>query len=324
MLRLLTNRLLTEKAFIANPEMTATPISNPLYIIGFPRTGTTLLHNLLACDPAARWLRLWEGLYPAPAPQSWDADPRITQAEKWVTSFGKVAPRLASAHKLKPQGPEECLWLIEHTFTDFIFELRASVPTYSKWLVEHEADVNIHEYYLRQLQMLGMHCDARHWVCKAPRHLAGLAGLLAIFPEAHFVQIHRDPVEVLPSICSLCEILQGAVSDTVDKIAIGTHWRQRLKNIFVGTREVRTDANAEQFLDVHYTDLVRDPLSTVQRIYDYHGYDYSDNFEEAMQQWQANNRQHKHGVHQYTPEEFGLDADGVRSEFAAYCEEFDL
>ena len=87
---------------------------------------------------------------------------------------------------------------------------------------------------------------------------------------------------------------------------------------------MRARANAGQFLDVQYSDLVRDPLDTVRCIYDYHGYDYSDDFEEAMKQWLTNNRQHKHGAHRYTLEEFGLDAAGVRSEFAAYCEEFDL
>ena len=112
MLRLLTNRLLTEKAFAANPAMNDTPIDRRLYIIGFPRTGTTLLHNLLVCDPAARWLRLWEGLYPAPPPQSLENDPRIAKVEEWAVGFDKVVPRLASAHKLVPRGPEECLWLI--------------------------------------------------------------------------------------------------------------------------------------------------------------------------------------------------------------------
>jgi hypothetical protein len=97
-----------------------------------------------------------------------------------------------------------------------------------------------------------------------------------------------------------------------------------MKNIFEGAREVRTGANAEQFLDVQYTDLVRDPLSTVRRIYNYHRYEYSDHFEEAMKQWLIDNRQHKHGTPGYTLEEYGLDAVGVRSEFTAYCEEFDL
>ena len=324
MLRLLTNRLRTEQAFADNPALAETPIPRPLYIIGFPRTGTTLLHNLLACDPAARWMRLWEGLYPAPAPQSLEDDPRIAEVEEWAAGFEKVAPRLAAAHKLDPRGPEECLWLIEHTFNDLIFELRAHVPTYSRWLAEHEADVDIHQYYRRQLQLLGAHCRGNHWVFKAPRHLPGLAGLLAVFPKARIVQTHRDPAAVLPSLCSLCEILRGAASDAVDKPAIGAHWHARLKAIFEQATAVRATAAEGQILDIQYADLVADPIATVQHIYAHHGYEFTEPFESAMRQWLAANRQHKHGSHRYTLGEYGLSEAQVHEDFSEYTKEFGL
>ena len=324
MLRLLTNRLRTEQAFADNPALAETPIPRPLYVIGFPRTGTTLLHNLLASDPAVRWMRLWEGLYPAPAPQSLEDDPRIAEVEEWAAGFEKVAPRLAAAHKLAPRGPEECLWLIEHTFNDLIFELRAHVPTYSRWLAEHEADVDIHQYYRRQLQLLGAHCRGNHWVFKAPRHLPGLAGLLAVFPEARIVQTHRDPAAVLPSLCSLCEILRGAASDAVDKPAIGAHWHARLKAIFEQATAVRATAAEGQILDIQYADLVVDPIATVQHIYAHHGYEFTEPFESAMRQWLAANRQHKHGAHRYTLAEYGLSEAQVHEEFSEYTKEFGL
>ena len=311
MLRLLTNRLRTEQAFAENPALADTSIPRPLFIIGFPRTGTTLLHHLLACDPAARWLRLWEGLYPAPAPVSLEDDARIAQVEQWAAGFEKVAPRLAAAHKLQPRGPEECLWLIEHTFADLIFELRANVPTYSRWLAEHEADIEIYQYFHRQLQLLGAHCNGSHWVFKAPRHLPGLAGLLAVFPEARIVQTHRDPAAVLPSLCSLCEILRTAASDAIDKPAIGAHWHARLKAIFETARAVRATAAEGQILDIQYTDLVADPIAIVQRIYDHHDYNFTELFEVAMRQWLTDNRQHKHGAHRYTMAEYGLNENGV-------------
>ena len=314
-LRLLVNRLLTEQAFASNPEMAQTPIERPLYILGFPRTGTTLLHSLLTCDPAARWLRLWEGLHPAPAPESLEDDSRIATTRDWVAGFEKLVPNLARAHKLDATGPEECLWLIEHTFADLIFELRAHVPSYSKWLAEHEADKSLYRYYRRQLQMLGWKCRGSHWVCKAPRHLPGLGGLLSVFPDARIVQTHRSAESVLPSICSLCEITQSAASDTVDKTAIGAHWHQRLLEIERRSGEVRAAADPAQFLDVQYADLVANPIDTVQRIYDYHGYDYSAEFENGMKQWLAGNRQHKHGAHRYSLEEYGLDAETVRTDF---------
>ena len=314
-LRLLANRLRTEEAFAAHPEMAETPIERPLYILGFPRTGTTLLHNLLACDPASRWLRLWEGLHPAPAPKSLNDDPRIAKSEEFVTGFEKFAPLLANAHKLNATGPEECLWLIEHTFADFIFELRANVPSYSLWLSENEAEPVWYLYYRRQLQMLSWKCKGSHWVCKAPRHLSGLSGLLSVFPDARIVQTHRSPEKVLPSICSLCAITRSAASDLVDKESIGTHWHQRLLEVGRRSIEVRSTSDAEQFLDVQYNDLVTDPIGTVHRIYEYHGYSYSDSFENAMKLWLANNRQHKHGPHRYSLDEFGLDAEVVRRDF---------
>ena len=324
MLRLLSNRLRTEQAFTEKPALAETPIPRPLYVIGFPRTGTTLLHNLLACDPAARWMRLWEGLYPAPPPQSLEDDPRITEVEEWAAGFEKVAPRLAAAHKLAPRGPEECLWLIEHTFNDLIFELRAHVPTYSRWLAEHEADVDIHHYYRRQLQLLGAHCRGNHWVFKAPRHLPGLGGLLAVFPEARIVQTHRDPATVLPSLCSLCEILRGAASDAVDKPAIGAHWHARLKAIFEQATAVRATAAEGQILDIQYADLVTNPIATVQHIYAHHGYEFTSAFEAAMRQWLVANRQHKHGAHRYTLEEYGLNEAQVHEDFSEYTKEFGL
>ena len=155
-----------------------------------------------------------------------------------------------------------------------------------------------------------------YWVCKAPRHLPGLGGLLSVFPDARIVQTHRGAESVLPSICSLCEITQSAASDTVDKAAIGAHWHQRLLEIERRSTEVRAAADPEQFLDVQYADLVGDPIGTVRWIYEHHGLDYSTEFENGMNQWLADNRQHKHGAHRYSLEEYGLDAKTVRADFA--------
>nr|VFJ64437.1 MAG: Sulfotransferase family protein [Candidatus Kentron sp. FW] len=324
MARLLTNRLLTEQAFADEPSMGDTPIERPLYVIGLPRTGTTLLHNLLACDPNARWLHLWEGLYPAPSPKSLENDPRILRSEEWTASFEKVAPLLPIAHKLQPRGPEECFWLMENTFTDLIFELRARVPGYSEWLIANEANADIYRYYRRQLQMLSNHCRGRHWVFKAPRHLPGLAGLLAVFPDACIVQTHRDATEVLPSLCSLCEILWSAVSDDVDKYAIGAHWLQRFGKIVEQTHKTYSIAKPGQILDIRYVDLMRDPIGTVRRIYDHHGYEYSPEFEIDMRGWLANNRQHKYGLHRYTLEEYGLNAAKLKRDLHDYQQAFGI
>ncbi len=315
-LRLLCNRLKVQRDWTAHPEIQRVDIPRPLFILGLPRTGTTLLHGLLACDPSARYLHFWEGLYPSPAPVDFEHDPRIRAVEDWARGFHRLAPRLAAVHHLDPRGPEECLWLMEHTFIDLIFELRAHVPSYSAWLAQRESDTASYQYFRRMVQLLGWKRNGCHWVFKAPRHLFGLAGLLAIFPEARIVQTHRDPVEVLPSLCSLCEVLRGAASERVDKTALGAHWRDRLMRVLKNARRVRESAPPGQFLDIHYRDLLRDPIGAVARIYAHHGYEFTQKFQQRMEAWRKSNRQHRHGPHDYSPEEFGLNARSLREDFA--------
>jgi hypothetical protein len=325
-MRLLCNRLLMARDFAQHPEIEETAIPRPLYILGMPRTGTTLLHNLLACDPAARSIRLWEGFFPSPPPDAAtrDADPRIAQATEMVGTFNHLAPKLAAVHYLDPTGPEECLWLFEHTFVDFIHELRAHVPRYSDWLTEHEADPATYREYRKMVQLLGWRSPGQHWVFKAPRHLMGLAGLLEVFPEARIVQTHRDPLEVLPSLCSLCEIDRQIFTEQPDKDLIGDFWMGRLQRGFTHALEVRESDTPERYVDVAYRDLIADPIAVVKRIYEAHGYAYTDAFEQAMRDWLEANRQHKHGVHRYALEDYGLEAAGVNRAFAPYRERFGL
>ena len=327
LLRLLGNRLRMQRDFAKHPEIGEAQIPRPLYVLGLPRTGTTLLHNLLACDPAARSIRLWEGIFPSP-PQPGvprESDPRIAMAMEWAAAINQLAPDLARAHELNPTGPEECLWLIEHTFVDFIHELRAHVPAYSAWLEEHEAGQPVYEEYRRMLQLLAWQHQGQHWVFKAPRHLMGLPGLLKVFPEARIVQTHRDPGEVMPSLCSLCEIDRKIFAADPDRKAIGDLWMRRLgggMKTAMGAREA--DLEKERYVDVHYKELVADPIGAVRGIYEKHGYPYSDAFEEAMRAWLEANRQHKHGVHRYALEDYGLSSDRVNEVFADYRKRFQL
>ena len=168
LVRLLSNRLKIQHDLASHPDILEVPIVKPLYVLGFPRTGTTFLHNLLACDPNARSISLWEGLYPSPPPDrnTRDCDPRIEKVTQWIATINAVSPQLASAHHLNPTGPEECLWLFEHTFVDLVFDLRAHMPSYSKYLIKNEGHVDAYAYYKTLLQLLAWRCDGQHWVLK--------------------------------------------------------------------------------------------------------------------------------------------------------------
>ena len=215
--RLLVNRLKIQADLKRHPEILEVPIRRPLIITGLPRSGTTFLHRLMSEDPAGRPLLFWEALEPSPPPRAETrrTDPRIARARKSVKTLYALAPQLAATHLYDAEAPEECNNLFGHElaagFLAFIFD----VPRYAVWLVDQDLVEN-YRSFRRQLQLLSWRCPGDYWVLKAPPHLFALDAVLAVFPDACIVQTHRDPLQVIPSVCSMSAGFRGITSDRVD------------------------------------------------------------------------------------------------------------
>src|SRR5262249_9521199 len=151
-----------------------------------------------------RPLLFWEMRMPSPPPtrETYKTDPRIAKARKNVRVLKALAPTIASAHELDAEAPEECNGLFENAFASGMFTLIAHVPSYAEWLKQCDK-VPAHRYYRRQLQLLSWRLSGSHWALKAPAHLFNLGSLLEVFPDACIVQNHRDPLEMIASLCSL-------------------------------------------------------------------------------------------------------------------------
>jgi hypothetical protein len=85
---------------------------------------------------------------------------------------------------------------------------------------------------------------------------------------------------------------------------------------------VRDRAPAEQFLDIGFESIEADPLATVERVYDFLGWQLTHEARAAMQNFLAANPKNKHGVHSYTLEQFGLSRTVEAARFRSYCERF--
>ncbi|AFZ29906.1 hypothetical protein Glo7428_1338 [Gloeocapsa sp. PCC 7428] len=325
-IQLLINRLRIQEDIKCYPEIRQVAIARPLFILGMPRTGTTLLHNLLAQDPKSRWLHLWEMASPSPPPEYHNrhSDPRIQKVEKLVQRYNALAPQLATAHNLNPHGPEECNPLFEHEFTSLIFEIRANVESYVTWMETYDM-LKAYQFYRQQLQLLAWRYPPdSHWVFKAPAHIFYLDTLIKVFPDACIVQTHRDPLKVLPSICSLTAIVRGIYSDRIEPKTLGNYWCDRIAKALKREMQVRDSQAPSRFYDVDYHNLVQDPIGTVRQIYAYFNYDFNPQMAENIQTWLARNPQHKHGVHRYSLDQFGLDPERVNAQFEQYCERFNV
>src|SRR6185369_7334142 len=279
-------------------------IRRPLFVVGLPRTGSTLLHHLLAQDPGGRVARAWEVMEPSPPPDRarYETDARIGRAARRLAWFERIAPDFKRIHPLGAELPLECIAIMSASFASPRFHTTYHVPSYQAW-----------------------RAPAGHWVLKAPSHVFGFEPLLATYPDAIVVQTHRDPLTVLASVASLTLVLQGAFTDHLDLAEIGAEVTQRWSSGLERAMQARRDARVdERFVDVRYQELLRDPMAIVRRIYDRFGMTLSAGAETRMQRYLARHPKDRHGAHRYSLSAFGLDARDLRPRFRSYCERFGL
>jgi len=323
--RMLCNRLRIEQDRQHHPDIANEDIRRPVFITGLPRTGSTLLHGLLAQDPVNRVPLHWEVMYPSPPPErgTYEVDRRIDLAERQIGWFHRLAPGFRKIHPMSARLPQECTVLLSHSFLSYQFSTSFFVPSYQEWMEAQDLlpAYRIHRQFLQQLQW---RCRGERWALKAPPHLSGLQALSATYPDAVVIMTHRDPLEVVASIASLHAVLRRTFSDEVDARSVGPEVSEML------VRDLRRGLQArdagclppERFLDVWYTDLVDNPLGTVRWIYSQFDLPLTPTAEARMQQFVAENPQHKYGRHEYSLTQFGLDADGERERFRVYRERF--
>ena len=324
-LRHLRNRLYLQAFATAEPERVGrAALSAPVVITGLPRTGTTLLHNLLALDPRHRVLHFWEALHPVPPDpaRGTSEEALVAAAERWLERLYALTPRFRAIHGATARGPEECDALFQNSFASQHFDDMFRAAAYSAWL-NHAELVEEYAYYAFQLRVLTRDEDrGRRWVLKSPSHLGYLATLRATFPDAVVVHCHRDPCQAVASYASLVLAVRSPNSDAVSLSDVGCHALERSALAMDRALSARDAAGGAGFVDVSYTELVADPAATVRRLYAALGEDVGEDVGGAIVAWAADNPQHKHGRHRYTLEQFGLSAAEVADRFAAYRNRF--
>lgn len=324
-LRCLVNRARLERDWARHPEILGQSIDRPLIIVGLPRTGTTFLQGLLAQDPRHRFLAHWEATSPSPPPglASHRRDPRRRVGAWDVRVLSYLSPNAVAMHEVEPNGPQECVPLLENDFAGFQFISMFSIPTFQRWLETRDLSA-CYRVFRQQLQLLQWQRPPQRWLLKSSAHLFAPEALLALFPDACIVQLHRHPRTVVASYCSLMATLYAIASDAVDPREIGATWLRTLAHMLEHTMRVRADREPDRFVDVLYRDLVRDPIATVRAIYRRGGDALSAAAESSMRAWLARNPQHKRGVHRYALDAFGLSEPAVRAAFQPYLTAFDV
>jgi hypothetical protein len=310
-----------------NRETSRPEVARPLFVLGLPRTGTTILYGIIAQDPAHRSPASWEVADPLPPPEhaTYESDARIERTDAEFDQFRKLVPDIDSIHPMGARLPQECLVMMAYDFHSLQFELCFNTTSYQKWYLEQDLRPT-YRFHREFLEILGSRASGQRWVLKSPQHLASLDALLAEYPDALVVQTHRDPVKVLPSVSSLHYALRAATSDKLDPYHIGREqnrlWSESLSRA-MAVRD-RSPQHAAQFIDVQFQEILKDPMGVVRRIYAKFDMPLNPEAERRMTAFIASNPRDKHGTHRYTAAMFGLDAAEIGTQFEAYYRRFQV
>lgn len=311
-----------------HPEIADEKIEKPLFIIGLPRTGTTILHALLDVDPANRSPLFWEVEFPVPpaSPSSWLTDPRIRENQKMLDQLDKVCPGFDAVHPMGASMPQECVAIFAHLMMSEHFHMTFDVPSYIEWLDDQDMrdTYHYHKMFLQHLQSGGV--KGERWLLKSPCHLHLIEQLLETYPDANIIHTHRDPVSVCASVTSLAAMLRGVASDHIDTRAIANQqldWWEKLLKSAVKQRKA-LESKSSQFFDLKMSETVQDPVGSVERIYRHFNLELTDEVKQRMQEYMRSHPRDKHGSHTYKPEDFGIDPTLASKRFVEYKDYFGL
>jgi hypothetical protein len=325
----LSNRLRVHAYVQDHPEVLEEKVERPLFILGMPRTGTTVASYLLDRDPERRSLLKWEAVDSAPpaTPETLRSDPRCLklmetdkQILEMITELGVAVPHWEDA-----DGPTECMFLHEQDFKGLLWDSFTPGTRYADWLLD-ECDVtSAYEYQKLVLQVLQSGVPGR-WSLKMPSHSVHLEALLSVFPDAQLVWAHRDPYKATGSLCNLL-MLPASMSlaeDAIDKAALGQNCKRQMREHVMRPLEVRDRIGDERFFHLHYADLMRDPIGVMRNLYEWSGDPLRPEVEQGMLSWLSDNPQHKLGMAEYTLAEYGLSIEELAPVFAEYLEAFEI
>lgn len=318
-MRALTNLLRFDVAEETNPDIVLRQIEQPVFITGLPRSSTTFLHTLLAQDRGIAVPLCWELIYPYPwRMRLFGRDLRRDWVELQFRFFQLLSPGVSGLHPLVADTPQECTDITAQVFQSHRFETIHHVPSYMHWLDRH-GHRDAFRFHRRFLQHLDVQSPGRRWVLKSPDNVFALDAILEVYPDAHIVFLHRDPLSVVASCAKLTELLRRPFTRCLDRCEVGRQVADRLIESANRMAEVSRTMNG-RILHLHYKEVVSAPMEAVGAVYRHCGMELEDETRRRVSA--LLDSPHHRSRQRYELAEFGLDAGFLRESFASYMDAF--
>ena len=319
LIKYLTNRLEVENWYRRHPEIDEEEIVAPLFGVGLPRTGSTLLGALLALDPNTRSLRPWESQTPCPPPVTGEIDHRYKESQEYFRIFKEKSPDVFAMIPFGADDPNEDFELMMNSFCLDYFYVYSDCADFLKWFYDPARDYAFgYRYHKRVLKLLQWRCPPKRWNLKLPSHSIMIEGLNKVYPDARFVWTHRDPNKVLPSISRLVEVIRASYVTRPDMDAFAAVqvdiWELAAKRLL----DFRT-RHEDRFSDIFHVDLLKDSAREIDRLYKWIGWPAKPDMAETIARWRAN---HPRQDRSYSNEANRFDPAEICRRFKFYTGRF--
>jgi len=320
----MTGRLRMFDTIARHPEILDETVNVSAVICGLPRTGSTMFHRMLAVAPGFTAIRWWETQNYAPFPGEERGKPveRRKVAETIMQSY--VDAGMMSIHPFAIDAPDEEIIILDHFFVATAPEAAIYVPSYSAWLSTYDHSGAYHDLLtvLKFLQWQDASRAGKDWVLKSPGHLATVETMMETFPDALVIMTHRDPLQTVPSYCSMTESIYRMYSDEVDTRQMGRFTELRWAGFLRHFTEVRDRMGPERFIDIRYGDVVKTPVEQARRVLARLGITMTPETETELTLWLEENAREKRAAHAYDMASYGLTPEIIAEDFAGYIKRF--
>src|SRR5215469_6703758 len=321
-LRFLTNLLVLRHAEQQNPAILSQPIEKPVFITGLPRSGTSFLHDLLARDRSNLVVHCWETIYPWPRKAP---DRRQTIVNRQLAGFARLAPEISTLHPMTAESPQECSEITAHLFTSLRFDTTHHVPSYREWVdnAGHKAAYLFHKRFLQHLQHQN---GPGRWILKCPDHVFALDAIRTVYPDARFVFVHRNPLEVLSSVSKLTEVLRRPFTRHIDRVQIGRQISEHCAQAAAILVEASNGKynESDTVFHIKFQSLISDPLRCIATLYEHFGMELSTEARARIQTAPNISNEPQRFRGKSRMEDFALDAFVERRRYRDYVSCFAL
>lgn len=318
------------------PELAKVDVESPIFMVGHARSGTTLTHRLLSQD-SGRFssLKLYEMYFPSLIQKKFIRWVAKLDEERWRGLLaGQVAAweewrygRMSGAHAMGLTMYEEddisLYWSMASGFWITKMPYMGDLDFYwmNEWPAAKRKRYNdfYREVIRRQLLLNGT--DRIH-LAKNPMYSGRVESLIEAFPDCRVIVNVRNPHETIPS---LLKLMRGGWK------ALGWDEEQQKKTLqILVDQSFHTYMHPIEAIDAHpeiksvvvdYRDLTADPAATIESIYDALDLPMSEEYRAELDKQSKRARTHTTS-HEYSLEEFGLEAGAIREQLGVLFDRF--